>query len=88
MARPARRPRKAALRALAVAVALLAAAPARAQQAPAPAQDTAALLALRRAITNWDAFSSAAGLRGWDASLPTCQWTGVACGDDGRVLLL
>lgn len=45
----------------------------------------ASLLALREAITNWDAFAVAAGLRGWDSSLPPCQWSGVTCSDDGRV---
>lgn len=89
MARPARRSRAAALGALALAAALLLAAAARAQaQVLSGAQDTAALLALRRAIDNWDAFSAAVGLRGWNDSLPTCQWSGVACADDGRVLLL
>lgn len=45
----------------------------------------AALLALRGSITNWPAFAAANAIRGWDSSLPLCQWTGVACTPAGSV---
>lgn len=45
--------------------------------ANAPA--VAALLAQRRAITNWDAFAAANSITGWDAATPVCDWTGTVC---------
>ncbi|PRW32608.1 rRNA methyltransferase mitochondrial [Chlorella sorokiniana] len=41
--------------------------------------DVAALLAQRRAISNWDAFAAANSITGWDATTPVCDWTGIAC---------
>ncbi|KAL4433230.1 hypothetical protein ABPG77_003278 [Micractinium sp. CCAP 211/92] len=46
------------------------------------------LLKQKAAITNWAAFSSAAGLAGWDASTPVCEWTGVSCDGVGDVSAL
>lgn len=53
-----------------------------------PPRAAAALLSLRRAITNWGAFAAALGLQGWDAGTPACQWGGVACTEQGLVLSL
>jgi hypothetical protein len=46
-----------------------------------------ALLAQRGAVTNWPQFAAANGIRGWDDSLPLCQWSGVVCSEEleGRV---
>lgn len=44
---------------------------------PRPA--VAALLAQRRAISNWDAFAAANTINGWDAATPVCSWTGIVC---------
>lgn len=56
---------------------------------PSPAR---ALLALKRAITNFDDFKSANQLHGWDDDDAddddVCGWTGVTCDDAHRVVSL
>lgn len=45
------------------------------------------LLAMRDAITNWDAFSASNSIAGWDDLTPLCSWTGIACLADGTYSL-
>lgn len=48
-----------------------------------------ALLAQRDAITNWQAFSDANAVVGWDEAVPNvCSWSGVNCTTDGTVYRL
>lgn len=52
-----------------------------------------ALLAQRRAILNWDEFSAANGIQGWNLSDPgsnVCTWGGIECsgGAQGNVTSL
>lgn len=51
--------------------------------------DTASSLLLeqRDAIENWDSFAAANGIKGWNGTVPVCEWGGVDC-DGGSVVVL
>lgn len=46
------------------------------------------LLLMRDAVENWDEFSAANAIHGWDAASPPCTWGGITCSDDGTILTL
>lgn len=47
------------------------------------------LLELPESVLNWGEFAAANNVKGWlDASVPLCQWSGVQCDGDGRVIAL
>lgn len=52
-----------------------------------PSGDVARLLAQRDSISNWEEFSRANELEGWNADTPVCEWTGVVC-DNATVVEL
>ncbi|PSC69697.1 Serine threonine-kinase CTR1 isoform A [Micractinium conductrix] len=54
--------------------------------AAGPAADVASLLALRRSVSNWDAYSKGNKIAGWNESMPVCKWTGVTCSQEGAIL--
>ncbi|KAI3429894.1 hypothetical protein D9Q98_010205 [Chlorella vulgaris] len=43
---------------------------------------------MRDAVENWDEFSAANAIHGWDAASPPCTWGGITCSDDGTILTL
>lgn len=82
-------PRLAAAALLALALMLQTSAQPPAQQrgvAEQRAADERGLRALQAGVSNWDAFAAGSGIQGWQAgSRAFCQWTGVACSDQGLV---
>jgi hypothetical protein len=46
------------------------------------------LLQLRDSIDNWPLFQNSSDLKGWDNASPVCNWSGVICSSDNRVVQL
>ena len=46
------------------------------------------LLNFRNSIDNWDEYSVANSIRGWDVNSLVCTWTGVTCSDIGDIVSL